>query len=346
MLIHDVAKRVELDNLQIVTICGLMVIAASLLMRGQSAVAAGGLGHTTCVPTHEMVFRRRRVLNTVIPFLDLGAQYGQIKAEIDAAIGAVIDSAQFGLGSEVAAFEERFATYCGTRYCVAVNGGTSALHLAMLASGMGPGDDVITVSMTFVATTAAILYCGAKPVFVDISPEAWTMDPNLIEWAATPSTKAILPVHLRGLIADMDPIVEVARRHGLVMIEDAAQSDGAKYKGRSAGSIGDIGCFSVILCASSGSSVTAAPPKGQVGLYREMDRWPAICCTVLRPPLGRRSLSMPGTACTQSARLPRVCRASSAARSGAQRASFGRYRNRHPLSGARSPSEGLCGPRI
>jgi dTDP-4-amino-4,6-dideoxygalactose transaminase len=180
----------------------------------------------------------------VIPFLDLRAQYQQIKAEIDAAVGAVIDSARFVLGPEVAAFEERFAAYCGTKYCVAVNSGTSALHLALLASGIGPGDEVITVSMTFVATTAAILYCGAKPVFVDISPEAWTMDPDLIEGAVTPSTKAILPVHLHGLMADMDPIVEVASRHGLVVIEDAAQSHGAKYKGRSAGSIGHIGCFS------------------------------------------------------------------------------------------------------
>jgi dTDP-4-amino-4,6-dideoxygalactose transaminase len=180
----------------------------------------------------------------VIPFLDLRAQYQQIKAEIDAAISVVIDSAQFVLGSEVTAFEERFAAYCGTKYCVAVNSGTSALHLALLASGIGPGDEVITVSMTFVATAAAILYCGAKPVFVDISPEAWTMDPNLIEAAVTSSTKAVLPVHLHGLMVDMDPIVEVARRHGLVVIEDAAQSHGAKYKGRGAGSIGDIGCFS------------------------------------------------------------------------------------------------------
>ncbi len=180
----------------------------------------------------------------MIPFLDLRAQYRAIKAEIDAAISGVIDSARFVLGPEVAAFEERFAAYCCTKYCIALNSGTSALHLALLAAGIGPGDEVITVSMTFVATTAAVLYCGAKPVFVDISPDTWTIDPDLVEAAVTPSTKAILPVHLHGLMADMDPIIEVARRHELVVIEDAAQSHGARYKGRGAGSVGDIGCFS------------------------------------------------------------------------------------------------------
>ncbi|HJU16613.1 MAG TPA: DegT/DnrJ/EryC1/StrS family aminotransferase [Stellaceae bacterium] len=180
----------------------------------------------------------------MIPFLDLRAQYRQIKPEIDAAIARVVDSAQFILGPEVAAFEERFAAYCGVKYCVALNSGTSALHLALLAAGIGAGDEVITVSMTFVATTAAILYCGAKPVFVDIDPDSWTMDANLIEAAVTPRTKAILPVHLHGLVADMDPILAIARRHGLAVIEDAAQSHGAGYKGRNAGSIGDIGCFS------------------------------------------------------------------------------------------------------
>ena len=183
-------------------------------------------------------------IDSVIPFLDLRAQYRQIKPEIDVAIARVVDSAQFVLGPEVGAFEERFAAYCGTTYCIALNSGTSALHLGLLAAGIGPGDEVITVSMTFVATTAAILYCGAKPVFVDIDRNTWTMDPNLVEAAVTPRTKAILPVHLHGLTADMDPIIEVARRHGLVVIEDAAQSHGAQYKGRSAGAIGDIGCFS------------------------------------------------------------------------------------------------------
>ena len=180
----------------------------------------------------------------MIPFLDLRAQYKQMKPEIDAAIARVIDSAQFVLGPEVAAFEERFSDYCGVTHCTALNSGTSALHLALLAAGIGRGDEVITVSMTFVATTAAILYCGAKPVFVDVEPDTWTINPALIEAAITPRTKAILPVHLHGLMADMDPILDIARRHELVVIEDAAQAHGAEYKGRRAGSIGDVGCFS------------------------------------------------------------------------------------------------------
>jgi dTDP-4-amino-4,6-dideoxygalactose transaminase len=180
----------------------------------------------------------------LIPFLDLKAQYKQIKPEIDAAVVRAIESAQFVLGPEVLAFEERFAAYSNARHCKAVNSGTSALHLALLAAGVGAGDEVITVSMTFVATTAAILYCGATPVFVDIDPLTWTMDPKLIEAAITPRTKAIVPVHLHGLMADMDAIVAIARRHRLVVIEDAAQAHGAEYKGRRAGSIGDAGCFS------------------------------------------------------------------------------------------------------
>lgn len=180
----------------------------------------------------------------MIPFLDLKAQYKEIKPQVDAAVARVIESAQFVLGPEVAAFEERFAAYCGVQHCVALNSGTSALHLALLAAGVGPGDEVITVSMTFVATTAAILYCGAKPIFVDVDPDTWTMDPNLVKAAITPRTKAILPVHLHGLMADMHPIIEVADRAGLIVIEDAAQAHGSEYRGLRAGSIGDIGCFS------------------------------------------------------------------------------------------------------
>src|SRR4051794_6241584 len=180
----------------------------------------------------------------LIPFLDLKAQYRQIKPEIDAAVARAIDSTQFVLGPEVAELEERFASYCNVRHCLAVNSGTSALHLALLAVGVGPGDEVITVSMTFVATTAAILYSGAKPVFVDVDPVTWTMDPSLIEAAITPRTRAIMPVHLHGLMADMDPIMDIALRHNLVVIEDAAQAHGAEYKSRRAGSIGNLGCFS------------------------------------------------------------------------------------------------------
>jgi dTDP-4-amino-4,6-dideoxygalactose transaminase len=180
----------------------------------------------------------------LIPFLDLKAQYLHIKPRVDDAIARAVESAQFVLGPEVARFEERFAAYCNVDHCRAVNSGTSALHLALLAAGVGPGDEVITVSMTFVATTAAILYSGAKPVFVDVDPVTWTMDPALIEAAITPRTKAILPVHLHGLMADMDAIMAIARRHGLVVIEDAAQAHGAEYKARRAGSIGHLGCFS------------------------------------------------------------------------------------------------------
>jgi dTDP-4-amino-4,6-dideoxygalactose transaminase len=179
-----------------------------------------------------------------VPYLDLKAQYRSIKPEIDAAIAKVLDSAQFVLGSEVAAFEQEFATYCGASECIALNSGTSALHLALLAAGVGSGDEVITVPFTFVASVAAVLYAGARPVLVDIDPRTFTMDPAAIEAAITPRTKAILPVHLYGQPADMDPILEVARRRGLVVIEDAAQAHGAKYKGRPVGSIGDITCFS------------------------------------------------------------------------------------------------------
>jgi dTDP-4-amino-4,6-dideoxygalactose transaminase len=180
----------------------------------------------------------------VIPFLDLKAQYHSIKAEVDAAISRVLESSQFILGEEVAAFESEFARYCGVKHAIGVNTGTSALHLALLAAGVGPGDEVITVPFTFVATTAAVCYTAATPVFVDIDSVSYTMDPNRIEASITPRTKAILPVHLYGQPADMDPIMEIARKHRLVVIEDACQAHGAEYMGRRTGSIGDIGCFS------------------------------------------------------------------------------------------------------
>ena len=180
----------------------------------------------------------------MIPFVDLKAQYLSIKTEIDAAILGVLDSCQFTLGPEVAAFEREFAAYCQAPHGIGVNTGTSALHLALLAAGVGPGDEVITVPFTFVATVSAIDYTGATPVFIDIDPRRFTMDPQAIEAAITERTKAIIPVHLYGQPADMDPIMEVAKRHGLVVIEDACQAHGAEYKGRRAGSIGDLGCFS------------------------------------------------------------------------------------------------------
>ncbi len=179
-----------------------------------------------------------------VPFLDLKAQYQLIKDEVRPAIDRVLESCTFVLGEEVAAFEREFAAYCGAPYAVAVNSGTSALHLALLAARVGPGDEVITVPFTFVATVSAIRYTGARPVFVDIDAKSYTLDVRQLEQAITPRTKAILPVHLYGQPADMDPILDVAHRHGLIVIEDAAQAHGAAYKGRPAGSLGDLACFS------------------------------------------------------------------------------------------------------
>lgn len=180
----------------------------------------------------------------MIPFLDLKVQYASIEQEILGAVSRTLASGQYVLGKEVAAFEEEFAAYTGGQYGVGVNSGTSALHLAMLAAGIGPEHEVITVSCTFVATVAAIDYVGARPVFVDVNARSLTMDPAQVEAAITPRTKAIVPVHLHGQPADMDPILEIARRHNLVVIEDAAQAHGAEYNGRRVGSIGDLGCFS------------------------------------------------------------------------------------------------------
>jgi len=180
----------------------------------------------------------------MIPFLDLASQYNSIRTEINSAVLSVLESSQFILGKEVAAFEEEFAAWAGCGHAVAVNSGTSALHLALLAAGVGPGDEVITVPFTFVATAAAILYTGAKPVFVDIDPQTFTMATDQIEAAITDRTRAIVPVHLYGHPADMDPILEIARANNLAVIEDAAQAHGATYKGKRVGGLGDLGCFS------------------------------------------------------------------------------------------------------
>ena len=180
----------------------------------------------------------------MIPFVDLRRQYVEIKADIDAAIDRVLESGAFVLGPEVEAFENEFAAYCAAGHGIAMNSGTSALHLALMAAGVGAGDEVITVPFTFVATAAAIGYTGAKPVFVDIDPATFTMDVSKIEAAITSRTKAILPVHIYGHPADMDPILAIAKRRGLVVIEDACQAHGALYKGRPVGGLGDAGCFS------------------------------------------------------------------------------------------------------
>jgi len=180
----------------------------------------------------------------MIPIVDLRKQYESIKGEIDGAISEVVESCQFILGPKVEAFEADFAAYCQSRYALGVNSGTSALHMALLAAGVEAGDEVITVSYTFAATAAAICYTGAKPVFVDIDPLNCTIDPAKVEAAITPKTKAIMPVHLYGSCADMDPILDIARQHNLIVIEDAAQAHGAEYKGRRAGSLGQLACFS------------------------------------------------------------------------------------------------------
>jgi len=198
----------------------------------------------------------------MIPFLDLKAQYASIEDEILPAVSRTLASTEYVLGKEVAAFEEEFSAYSGGRFGIGVNSGTSALHLALLAAGVGPGDEVITVSCTFVATVAAIDYTGARPVFVDVDPRTLNMDASRLEAVITERTKALLPVHLHGQPADLDAILDVARRHNLVVIEDAAQAHGAEYKGRRVGSIGDLGCFSFYpgknlgACGEGGMVVT------------------------------------------------------------------------------------------
>src|SRR5919201_2097851 len=179
-----------------------------------------------------------------VPFLDLGAQLGAIEADIKQAIDRVIAAQSFVLGPSVEQFEEHFAAYCAIRYALGVSSGTAALHLALLACGIGPGDEVITTAHTFIATCWAITYAGARPVLVDVDPETLTIDPQRIPAAVTARTRAIIPVHLYGQPADMDPIMAIARQHRLAVVEDACQAHGARYKGRRVGSIGDIGCFS------------------------------------------------------------------------------------------------------
>jgi dTDP-4-amino-4,6-dideoxygalactose transaminase len=179
-----------------------------------------------------------------IQFVDLQAQYKNIKAEVDAAISRVLARGDFILGEDVRLFEEEFATFCLTPHCVAVANGTEALRLALLACGIGAGDEVITCTHTFIATVLGIAQTDARPALVDCGPEFYNIDVTQIERAITPRTKAILPVHLYGQPADMDPILEIARKHKLVVIEDACQAHGAEYKGRRCGTLGDIAAFS------------------------------------------------------------------------------------------------------
>jgi dTDP-4-amino-4,6-dideoxygalactose transaminase len=202
----------------------------------------------------------------VIPFLDLRAQYRGIESEVMDAARRVLESGQFVLGREVAGFEEEFAEFCRAEHAVAVNTGTSALHLALLALGVGPGDEVITVPFTFVATVAAIDYCGARPVFVDVEPRSLTMDPSQLEAAISERTKVIMPVHLYGQMADMEAIVQTARRRGIAVVEDACQAHGAEQHGARAGSIGEMSCFSFypgknLGAYGEGGAVTTRDPE-------------------------------------------------------------------------------------
>ena len=179
-----------------------------------------------------------------IPFVDLQSQYQSIKAEADAAVLAVMQRGDFVLGGAVSDFERIFAEYCGAKYAVGVDSGYSALELIVRAYGIGPGDEVITAANTFIATTLAISNTGATPVLVDIDPETYNIDPAKIAAAITPRTRAIMPVHLYGQPVDMDPIMAIARKHGLYVFEDAAQGSGARYKGRRVGSLGHAAAFS------------------------------------------------------------------------------------------------------
>lgn len=202
----------------------------------------------------------------MIPYLDLKGQYKGIQKEINEAVLGVLQSGNYVLGPEVKAFESEFANYCQTRFAICVNSGTSALHLALLAAGVGPGDEVITTPLTFVATTAAILYAGARPIFVDVDPQTLNMDPSQVEAAITPKTKALLPVHLHGKPVDMDAFLAISKKRGIHLIEDAAQSHGAEYKGRRAGSMGFAGCFSFypgknLGAYGEGGAVTTNDPE-------------------------------------------------------------------------------------
>jgi dTDP-4-amino-4,6-dideoxygalactose transaminase len=200
-----------------------------------------------------------------IPLVDLGAQHRQLETELQAAVQRVFQRSSFVSGPEVERFEAEFASYLNATSCVAVSSGTAALHLVLHALEIGPGDEVITVPNTFIATAEAISAVGARTVFVDVDPIAYTMDPTQVERAITVRTRAILPVHLYGQPADLDPLTAIARRYKLTIIEDACQAHGAEYKGRKAGTLGAAGCFSFYpsknlgACGEGGAVVTSDP---------------------------------------------------------------------------------------
>jgi dTDP-4-amino-4,6-dideoxygalactose transaminase len=210
-----------------------------------------------------------------IPLVDLKKQYQGIKEEVLEEISQALDGMQLFLGKNVQVLESEFAAYCGTNYAIGVGSGTDALYIALRACGIGSGDEVITVSHTFIATAEAIIMTGARPVFVDIDSETYTMDPSQIENKINVHTKAILPVHLYGHPAKMDPILELARAYRLKVIEDACQAHGSEYKGRRAGSLGDVGCFSFYFTKNLGG-------YGEGGIITTSDPDIAEKCRMLR----------------------------------------------------------------
>ncbi len=201
-----------------------------------------------------------------IPYFDLPAQIRGLRKEIDAAIARTLDQCSFCLGPDVAQFEKDFAGFCGAEHCVGFNSGTSALHVAMLLLDIGCGDEVITTPFTFVATSWAISYVGAKPIFVDVDDATFNLDPKLVERAITPRTKAILPVHLYGHPFDLDPLLAICKKRNLSLVEDAAQAHGAKYRGKTIGTFAQISCFSFYpgknlgACGEGGALVTNNAP--------------------------------------------------------------------------------------
>ncbi len=210
-----------------------------------------------------------------IPIIDLGRQYAQLKTELDAAVLGVYDHGRFILGPEVGCLEAGIAQLSGVEYGIGVASGTDALLLALHACGVGPGDEVITANFSFFASAGVVTRLGARPVFVDTEEDSFNLDPTLLEAAITEKTKAIVPVHLFGQLADMDPIMEIARRHNIRVVEDAAQSVGAEYKGRPAGSIGDLGCFSFFPTKNLGGS-------GDGGMIVTADKELYELCKMLR----------------------------------------------------------------
>lgn len=210
-----------------------------------------------------------------IPLVDLKTQYRGIKDEVLAEVGKALDGMQLYLGKNVQAIEAGFSAYCGTKFAVGVGSGTDALYVALRALGIGRGDEVITVSHTFIATVEAIILTGARPVLIDIDPDTYTMDVSQIEAAINSRTKAIIPVHLYGHTANMDPILQIARKYGLKVVEDACQAHGAEYKGKKAGSIGDVGCFSYYFTKNLGA-------YGEAGIITTSDPEIARLCRMLR----------------------------------------------------------------